>query len=396
MFKDLLSGIAGGMQGYGQYLMYQQEQKRIDEAERLRKEEAELRRQQINSAMETDRLQRQALQRAIERQPVEDARADLKNNIEVKGLETTLNDPATLELGKKANVSFPTEPGLLPRGFADPSAQHSIPTAKGIYEMSGADAHNRMARSMGVFPDTGIVKPPEVAEKEVERELSIQRAKAVQDFLGGLGMPGGTNPSGMSPEELNRLRMRMGLGINANEIFGPIRETPEEAAAKASAVATAQAPHQKALIDYARGYAADVAGDPYFNEALRIMSSIIPPIGEAQIKQVVEAAAAMARAAQRVNPRGGAARPPAPVPDGGQPPPPPPGIPPSPGQGTTPPPLDALITQAVETFGGFEAAIAESSKPEVQQKLQAAGIDPAAYLRRMKAMKINAQLSGGR
>lgn len=375
LWVGLGEGLRGGLDAGRRALeMQRMEKERLAIEQERRDARTERERERLRQE-EMDRLQRRQLEAAITRQPMLDARSDLETNIKVKGLESTLNDPATLELTERAGVTFDRRPVFKPE-WTTPA---TLFTGDTITPEQTAKIQNR-----GLFEKTGIVKPPEVVEKEAERELAIQRARQVSTILGGLSssMLGG---GGFQDTPANRLGMRLGLGLNANEILGPIRETPEDAAAKAAAEAKARLPIQKELLDYAKTVAGVDVGDPYFNQALTVLSGFFPPVDGESAQRLVGMASELAKAAQAASPRGrsGAMKPPAApaqVPGGGAPP-------------AAAPGMDQLIQQAVSNFGGLDKAIEASKDPAVQQRLRAAGIDPAAYIRRMTAMKIMENLA---
>lgn len=372
IWRALGDALQQGSHTYNVVSEQERAQRERDRAFNLQKQEAQQHFEEARRREETEQLQRRILQHTLEQQPSDDALKDLKTRIDMTGLESTLNDPATLPLAERAGVHFDTRQPAKPEWFSP--AQHA----------SGADITPDMVsrhENRGIFEKTGIVKPPEVMEKEAERAQAIQRAEAIQRMLSGLG--GSENaPEGIDDSPAGRIRMKLGLGVNGNDVWGPVRETPAQSAAKAGADAGARLPFQKQLLDYATQQRGADAGDPYFNEALRILSGFMPATTPEQAARLVEDANNLAAKAQAAHPRGKVAPT---VPGGGAAPPPGPNQPRPSG---APPAMDSLIQQAVKAFGGFDQAMEKSKDPVAQAGLKAAGIDPAAYLRRMQAMKI--------
>lgn len=347
-------GLQSGVDTYGRLHEQDLRQRELEAARAERVAERERQEQ-------TDAIQRAILLHQQSQLPVEEARKQLAANVQLKGMEATLDDPAVLELAKRAGISLPTrelaKPGLTPTSW-----------------MTGEGATRE---NQDLFPHSGVVKPPEVIEKELEREQAIERAKAVTQMMRGLNT-GGAGISSMANTPEGRLRARL-LGFNGNDIWGTVREPIATSAQRAGAEAAAKLPYQMQLIDRAAGQRAGETGDPYFNAALSIFSAIAPPMREDQIPEFMERVKSFAAAAQQQQPRGQAS-----VSNPNRP-----GGP----KKTAAPTMDTLIAQAVKNFGSVDGAIA-ATDATAQQRLKAAGIDPAAYMRRLQAMKIMERLEG--
>jgi hypothetical protein len=376
MANGFAAGLAGGLEGLVEFLKYRQGQKRLDVEQQRQQSiqdrenrESQLRMEQIRQAMETSKLQQEQARLALADQPRKLALDVFKTNVEAKGVEGALDDPQALNQATRAGISLPHKPYLMPHeGFSQ----------------GEADAGNEL---MGLFPNSGIVKPPEILEAEAKRDLGVQKSRFLTNIMRGMsnGAQAGQGNTPFSDSPQNRIIMEM-LGISPTSTFGPVRETPEEAAAKASAVAVAKAPHQQALIDYAAKNRINLNGDPYFNEALRTISSVIPPVNEQMAEMVVKAAQAMASRAQAVQPRGQAG-PPTGTPQ------PSPTAPPA-GGGGAPTPETVLLQMSQKLGGNWAAVEAELSKPDVQARSKQLGLDPAALLQKARAYKILERMKG--
>ena len=339
----------------------------------LQRATAEREAKESAARLETEAIQRQLLQAKANRLPADDAYEDFTRMKDVKGIEGALNDPAAVALADKAGIKFERRP--LP-----PPALVGMDTQYG--PVSGEDARRAMIEDQGLFPATGVVKPPDILEKETERELAIRRANTVQDILARMGRPtaGGALPFDDSP--MGRLQLKLALGINGNDVYGSVRETPTQAAARSAAEAAARFPFQAQLIDRAAKQRGLNVGDPYFSTALNSALSLIPITPNTtpeQIDQIVNIATQLATKAQAASPKGNP-----------KPPAQPPAAPP-----TAAPSVDGLIDQAVKRFGTYQDAMKASQDPRVQSNLKASGIDPAAYLRRMQARALAERLAGG-
>lgn len=377
MANGFAAGLAGGLDGLVQFLKYRTEQQRMDRAEQMRQEQLDMQRQtqqlqmeQIRQAMSATKLQHDKAALELAQVPQKQAQDTFAANVQVKGLEGALDDPQALNQLTKAGVSMPHQPYLM--------AAPDMPQGQ-------ADALNE---AMGLFPRSGIVKSPEILQDEAKRNLAIQQARTVQRLMGSM-LPapgeqggGGVAANGFVDNAPNRIAMKLGLNINPNDVFGPIRETPEEAAAKAGAVAKAQLPFRKEVADYILQNRVDVQGDPVFNQTLQSLVQFLPMEGQlqpGQVEAMVAAAKRVADAANRVSPRNQPQR------GGNNPIEPPPDAAPQ---------LDVAVQQARDKFGSWDAVIQQAQDPGAQARMKQIGIDPNAFLRRAQAQKILERMKG--
>jgi hypothetical protein len=353
---NILSAIGAGLTG---------RQRAAQDFREFRAREAELAASREERIAERERqeksdaLHRALLERQVNDAPRQEAMSKLDASIKLRGIEATLDDPTTLALATSAGINLPTRDVVKPGLSAD---------GRSWFSTEGAQRENK-----GVFEHSGVIKPPEIERQEVERDKAVEQARLMTEWLKGMSSPGRGGVGNLESDPNGRFMFNMVTGKSPNSIWGPVRETAAQDAERAAAVARARLPYQQQLIREAQGQRDQATGDPYFNSMINVLTAINP---YAPPEQIAAKARELAAAAQAQQPRGTASVA-LPAPGG------------KPRAAAQPPPsMDSLIAQAVSTFGSIDAAIQKSSDPQVQQKLKAAGIDPAAYLRRMQAMKI--------
>lgn len=356
LWMALGAGMRQGVRTYGDAKELQLKQQELERARADRLAERE--RQE-----KTDAIQRALLNTQLGDVGRQQARQKLQDSIALRGLEATLDDPTTIELARAASINLPTRELVKAGMSADGGSWFS---------QEGADRENQ-----AIFPHSGIVKPPEIIEKETERARAIEQAKAITQMLRSMAS-GTSGIGGLADTPEGRMKAKLAYGINGNDLWGSVREPIAKSAERAGAEAAARLPYQMQLIDRTNTNRAGETGDPYFNSAFQIFSTLMPG---ADPNMIAQKAAELAGAAQSQQPRGaGSVRRP--------------GAPPAAraGGGGNPATMDSLIADAVKNFGSIEKALA-ATDANVQSRLKAAGIDPGAYMRRLQAMKLQETLN---